>query len=537
MADYSIISPSEAFSYQFWVEAGQLRTSLPGIIVGFDAATQIARVRPACRMKVNIGDGVKHVDLPVIENVPVVLPFAQGAGLLLTLPIKPGDECLIVFADRAIDYFVERGGIQNTDTSAQPDVSYSRQHHLTDAICIPGIISNPQAVPEYSTTHIEMRDRAREHFISMGPDGITISDSKAVWRMAGGEVTLEAPEGIKYTTPKNMTVNSRNVDLGDDNRILGNMSSDTGTFTDYEGVNLNTHKHMDVRSGSDISGEPVADRGGILDTLREEATDAKDKTILCIPDIADGMVMKESDPAEAQGWLYLQEMMTKWVTGPVNRKPKDCKYPFFVDWDWAMRLKSKLGVTSPSQQLGFFTDPDFAESYPEAPENIYNTAARMKLGAILARTKILGNANSFDFTQLDWTEWEDKYYTLRRVERPIQICAQAAVFGSFTLRALAKGTISHLSGKEYRIDVTHCSIFIHDLYTFAKESFEKFPGLGYWDCEKKDISVSPFFGGEFLNNEYFRNFQAQTGYGHDYIVLSKPREFTGFQPFFFTYSV
>ena len=192
MAEYTFFSPSEAFKYQFKVEAAQLRMALPGIIETFDPATQIATVRPACRMKVNVGDGVKYVDMPVLKHVPVVLPFSQGAGLLLTLPIQPKDECLIIFADRAIDDFVTYGGIQNSETSVQPDVSIPRIHHLTDAICIPGIISMPQAVPGYSTSHIELRDRERKNFLSLGPSGIT-PHRKCGSRVAegrGSQVTL-----------------------------------------------------------------------------------------------------------------------------------------------------------------------------------------------------------------------------------------------------------------------------------------------------------------------------------------------------------
>ena len=201
MADYTVLSPNEEFRYNFMAEAAKVRVAMPGIIRAFDPATQMARVQPALKMTVSVGDGVRHLEMPTISRVPVVLPFSQGAGLMLTLPIQPGDECLLIFGDRAIDFFVGRGGIQHSDTCADRELAVARAHDLTDAICIPGIISNPQAVPEYSTTHIEMRDRAREHFISMGPDGIAISDSKAVWRMAGGEVTMKAPKGIKYDTP------------------------------------------------------------------------------------------------------------------------------------------------------------------------------------------------------------------------------------------------------------------------------------------------------------------------------------------------
>ena len=244
MADYSMTSPPETCPLHFNRMAGQLRVALPGIIRSFDPASQTVTAQPALKMKVNLGDGeIKQMDYPVIQNVPVVLPFAQGAGLLLTLPVKPGDECLLVFADRAMDFFTQSGGIQPTDTSASEDTTTPRAHHLTDAICIPGLISNPQAVPDYNGEHIEIRDRERKQYFSLGPDGITITDGTAIWNMKGGKVTLNAPTGISYTTPANMDVRSRNMDLGDDNRILGNLRSVFGTVTDMGGVVLNTHTH------------------------------------------------------------------------------------------------------------------------------------------------------------------------------------------------------------------------------------------------------------------------------------------------------
>ena len=256
MADYTVLSPSEEFRFNFTKEALNLRVAMPGIIRAFDPATQTALVQPALKMTVSMGEGVRHLEAPTIAAVPVVLPFAQGAGLLLTLPIQPGDECLLVFADRAIDFFVERGGIQATDTCADLELSMPRAHDLTDAICIPGIISTPQAVPEYSTTHIEMRDRGRKHFISMGPDGITISDSVATWNMSGGKVTTDAPNGIEErsradvsrVTTARQTIIGTNIRIGADDsggvdKIENSLESMSGTFIDRDGVVLNTHTH------------------------------------------------------------------------------------------------------------------------------------------------------------------------------------------------------------------------------------------------------------------------------------------------------
>lgn len=293
MADYGVVSKSEATARQVSRMSAQLRCALPGVIESFDPGTQTATVQPALNMKINLGDEVRQQPLPVVQNVPVVLPFAQGAGLLLTLPLAPGDECLLVFADRALDNFIQSGGVQCAGAGTEDGTMALRMHSLTDAICIPGLISNPQAVPSYSTEAIELRDRERVTYISLGPEGITMTDGVAVWKMSGGSVTLDAPAGItetsmgpvsttcagplsltsqtpmtltsqaaiSLTTPSTITMESANMTMGgkggEVNEIEYTLRSRKGTFIDHQGVNLNTHVHSGVEPGGATTTTPV----------------------------------------------------------------------------------------------------------------------------------------------------------------------------------------------------------------------------------------------------------------------------------------
>ncbi len=275
MADWSNPGLPEQFALQFDRRAAQIRCAMPGVIQGFDPATQTASVQPALKMKVNFESETKQVDMPQVSNVPVVLPFAQGAGLLLTLPIQAGDECLLVFSDRALDNFTQSGGIQPSEQGPgagggiEATFTTPRAHDISDAICIPGIISNPQAVPEYNTENIELRDRERKAYISLGPNGIEITDGTASWKMSEGAVTLDSPAGITQTsegpvtttTSSTATIESSNMTLGGDggtrNEINDTLTSANGTFIDSSGVNLNTHSHTGVTPGGGDTGEPV----------------------------------------------------------------------------------------------------------------------------------------------------------------------------------------------------------------------------------------------------------------------------------------
>ena len=72
-----------------------LRVAAPGIIQSFNSAEQTVTVQLSIREKRN-NDGVETwEDIPQLVDVPVVFP--RAGGYILTMPIKPGDECLVIF--------------------------------------------------------------------------------------------------------------------------------------------------------------------------------------------------------------------------------------------------------------------------------------------------------------------------------------------------------------------------------------------------------------------------------------------------------
>lgn len=192
--------------------------AIPGIIEEFNAKTQIAKVYPAIKRKTINGDSVKYVKMPVILNVPVVVPFAQTVGLLITLPIKKKDEGLIIFADRMIDEFVEKGECQPPECcGADNKTTEPRAHSLTDAIFVPGIISKPKAVPNWSTEAIEIRNRDRTCFFSMNKNcnitiqttGNTSTYCKNAEVNATGAVDISGRGGVNINPPSAASVTSK----------------------------------------------------------------------------------------------------------------------------------------------------------------------------------------------------------------------------------------------------------------------------------------------------------------------------------------
>ena len=112
-----------------------LHTCLPAIVTAYDSETQRATVQPEIRRKY-ITDEV--VDLPPIQDVPVVWP--RGGGAVLHFPLAVGDQVMLVFSERSIDEWKESGG--------QVLPEEFRKFDLSDAFAIPGgyPFSNPATV-------------------------------------------------------------------------------------------------------------------------------------------------------------------------------------------------------------------------------------------------------------------------------------------------------------------------------------------------------------------------------------------------------
>jgi hypothetical protein len=102
-----------------------LHVALPGIVQTYDAAKQTADVQPALQKK--YADGAV-TNLPLISNVPVMFPRSSVGHL--HFPLKRGDQVLLVFVERSVDIFRQKGGVVDPEDF--------RKHHLSDAIALPG---------------------------------------------------------------------------------------------------------------------------------------------------------------------------------------------------------------------------------------------------------------------------------------------------------------------------------------------------------------------------------------------------------------
>lgn len=108
----------------------EIHTAVPAVITAFDAAKGLATVQPKAKFKKPNGE---TMDYPSVSGVPVVFP--QSKSVTIAFPIKAGDNCLLVFGEKALDYWLYG---KETDT----DLSFD----LSNAIAIPSLSTSGNSV-------------------------------------------------------------------------------------------------------------------------------------------------------------------------------------------------------------------------------------------------------------------------------------------------------------------------------------------------------------------------------------------------------
>lgn len=122
--------------------AAELRVSMPGRIERFDAAKQLADVKPLLKDTV-FDDGSEVAEsLPVVPGVPV--QFVGGGGYAETWPVAVGDTCLLVVTDRNIDRWFSNGG--------EVDPVDLGRHLLNSAVALLGVRDSTAVLAEFDTS-------------------------------------------------------------------------------------------------------------------------------------------------------------------------------------------------------------------------------------------------------------------------------------------------------------------------------------------------------------------------------------------------
>ena len=156
--------------------------ALPGIVTAANLDAQTVSVQPAITGTITSPDGAERsAPLPMLVDVPICWP--RGGGFALTLPVKAGDECLVVFADRCIDAWWQEGG--------QGVPAERRKHDLSDGFAILAPTSQPKRLQGVSGNAVQLRNESGSAFVQIDENGDI--------ELRGGKVTIQ---GIVFDTHK-----------------------------------------------------------------------------------------------------------------------------------------------------------------------------------------------------------------------------------------------------------------------------------------------------------------------------------------------
>ncbi|MCA7083383.1 hypothetical protein K7G19_07190 [Cupriavidus sp. DB3] len=204
-------------------------TALPGVIQSFDAKAQTSEVQPTIKIPVRKLDGtIESVALPMLVDCPVQFP--SGGNCTLTFPVKPGDECLVVFASRCIDAWWQSGGVQE-----QAEI---RMHDLSDGFVFLGFRSKPRALQGVSTTAAQLRTDDGSAFVEV--NGATHA------------INIQTTAPVNVTSSASARVTAPSISLGASGQSL--LSFVTSAFQSL----FNQHTHNETGS---VTGVPNQQMG------------------------------------------------------------------------------------------------------------------------------------------------------------------------------------------------------------------------------------------------------------------------------------
>jgi phage baseplate assembly protein gpV len=230
-------------------------TALPCTVVSYDATKKTCVLQPTLQASIQDESGEFHWEtLPLLLDCPVFFP--QGGGCVLTFPIQPGDEALVIFASRCIDSWWQSGGIQ-----VQAEL---RMHSLSDGFAFVGISSMPAVPAAMSTTTAQLRTLDGSTYVEVNPAGsvnvvaagnISASAAGNITAVAGGSISANAATAINLTAPNIAMTGNISMAAGGVATLTGTVNI-VGTLT-VNGLNFSTHRHSGVVTGANNSGGPV----------------------------------------------------------------------------------------------------------------------------------------------------------------------------------------------------------------------------------------------------------------------------------------
>lgn len=239
----------------FESQMNNVYTAIPCIVVAVrdDGNTALVDIKPTVNQR--FVDGTVS-ERAVVLGVPVSFPVSGTAGVLF--PIKVGTTGTAIFSMRSTETWKSGNGRPVTPNN-------QGKFDKSDALFFPGIQPPGMSVADpakhiwpHSNNDVVVFNNlgsATENEIRLTASGdVNISTSQNV-NVVCNNANIQANNGVTMSCSHfDLTASTATFAIADTDWI-GDFGG-VGTFT-FNGIEFDTHQHIDVQAGTDISGGPI----------------------------------------------------------------------------------------------------------------------------------------------------------------------------------------------------------------------------------------------------------------------------------------
>ena len=134
-------------------------TMLPAVVDSFNSSTQRAKVKIAYSQELFSGEKLAY---PVLVDVPVFM--MRWGGFTISMPVKKGDECGILFSERSLSRFKKFGVTNDPPTDV-------RFFDLSDGWAVCGLNSDKNKIPNYDSENLVIKSDNGSTAFTLTDDG------------------------------------------------------------------------------------------------------------------------------------------------------------------------------------------------------------------------------------------------------------------------------------------------------------------------------------------------------------------------------